>query len=181
MTGDELEHAIGWDGDFIRLIRQKHSSMVVHSKTVFMSSRRQAPRQRRRSTLPVTQETIVLDDGDRSKWLTCGGGFGQCVFVRDLPDIDWVPGGGGGVTLDVPTSTGDQRGLLDLLQELTELGWTTEKSRWSIQQAETTWHGVGTRSFAEVLPAWKERYRTLQEIHHTEEFCYVDECDDLGF
>jgi hypothetical protein len=121
-----------------------------------------------------------MRDGTRSKLLHCGGNFGEFTFVRELPDIDWVPGSGFGVTLDMATPVTDEKGLIGLIHELSDLGWITEKSRWSIQQSEDTWHGAGADVFVEVLTNWKTRYQGRQ-IHHTEEFCYVDMCDDLGF
>jgi hypothetical protein len=181
VTGEELEHAIDWDGDFFRMLRQKRDSMLIHSKTVFMSSKPRRSRRLRKNALPSTPETIVLRDGTRSKWLRSGGDFGQFAFVRDLPDIDWAPGSGFGVALDVSTGATDQDGLLALLHDLSDMGWLTTKARWSIQQAADNWHGAGADTFAEVVADWEARYAGLAEIHHTEEFCYFDVCDEIGF
>lgn len=181
VTGVELEHAVGWSGDFLRMVRQKRDAMLIHSKTVFMSSRPLRRPVRRKNKLPSSAETIVFRDGSRSQWLTCEGDFGQFAFVRELPDIDWAPGSGFGVTLDVQALATDQSGLLSLLRELSAIGWITEQSRWSIQQAENCWHGAGAEAFAEQLADWKTRYDGIRTIHHTEEFCYVDTCDELGF
>jgi hypothetical protein len=148
---------------------------------VFMSSRPRRSRRRRQNALPSTPETIVLRDGARSKWLRSAGDFGQFAFVRDLPDIDWVPGSGFGVVLDVSTGTTAQDGLMALLHSLSDMGWLTTKSRWSIQQAADNWHGAGADTFAEVVTNWEARYAGLDEIHHTEEFCYFDICDEIGF
>lgn len=181
VTGEELEHAVSWEGDFPRMLRRKRDAMVTHATTIFMSSRGGAAPAERASNLPSNPETLVLNDGTRSRWLRCGGDFGQFVFVRDLFDIDWVSGAGFGVTLDIPVAATDERGLLALLGDLAALGWITSRARWSIQQAADTWHGAGADTFAAVLADWKTRYQGLQDLHHTEEFCYVDGYDDLGF
>jgi hypothetical protein len=182
VTGEELEDAIGWgDRDFLRMLHQKRDAMRVHSKAVFLP--RRAPRRsgHRKNVLPSSPETIVMRDGGRAKWMTCGGDFGQFTFVRELPDIDWVAGSGFGVSLDVHASVSDEAGLLNLLRELSAKGWITDQSRWSIQQAETTWHGAGADTFAQQLAAWKNRYEGVRTLHHTEEFSYIDVIDDLGF
>ena len=181
VTGEELERSISWDGDFLRMLRQKRDSMLVHSKTVFMSNRPRTARRRRGKLLPSTPEAIVLRDGTRSPWLKFGGDFGQFAFAREVVDIDWVSGSGLGVSLDVSTVSTDQDGLLALLHDLSDLGWLTEKSRWSIQQAADNWHGAGADNFAAVLSDWETRYEGVEDLHHTEEFCYLDVCDDFGF
>jgi len=183
VTGEELEHAIGWDrdGDFLSLLRHKRDTMLVHSKVAWMPSRQRQARKTTKGALASTPETMVLLDGTRTTFLHSGGDFGQFVFVRELPDIDWVPGSGFGVTLDLAAAPTDQAGLLELLSELSSMGWISEKSRWSIQQAEDTWHGAGADRFASVLADWKARFSGLKSIHHTEEFAYFDLCDHLGF
>ena len=181
VTGEELEHAIGWDGDFLSILRHKRDTMLVHSKVGWASSRQRQTRNVAKGALASTPEKIVLLDGTHTTFLHCRGEFGQFVFVRELPDIDWVPGSGFGVTLDLAAAPTDQAGLLELLGGLSSMGWISEKSRWSIQQAEDTWHGSGADRFASVLADWRARYSGLNEIHHTEEFAYFDLCDHLGF
>ncbi|HLX88433.1 MAG TPA: restriction endonuclease, partial [Acidimicrobiales bacterium] len=180
VTGEELEQVIGWDGDFLRMLRRKRDAMLVDGEVAWVTGQLRGVPRRRRGTLPPSPETIVLRDGTRSKFLHCGGDFGEFAFLRELPDIDWVPGSGFGVTLDMATPATDEKDLVSLLHELSDLGWITDKSRWSIQQSEDTWHGAGADVFANVLRDWKTRYEG-RRIHHTEEFCYVDLCDDIGF
>jgi hypothetical protein len=111
------------------------------------------------------------------------GGFTDLVFVQELPDVDWVPADGSGVSLDLPIGAFDENGLADLLYALTALGWTTSQPQWAIQQATRNWHGVGAREFLDTLRAWKERYDDLDEddVHHTEKVTYVDTFQDGGF
>ena len=181
VTGEEPEHAIRWDGDFLSILRHKRDTMLVHSKVGWASSRQRQTRNVAKGALASTPEKIVLLDGTHTTFLHCRGEFGQFVFVRELPDIDWVPGSGFGVTLDLAAAPTDQAGLLELLGGLSSMGWISEKSRWSIQQAEDTWHGSGADRFASVLADWRARYSGQNEIHHTEEFAYFDLCDHLGF
>jgi len=108
--------------------------------------------------------------------IECAGGFGQFVFAHELPDIDWVPADGLGVTLDIAPQVLDERGLLDLVERLADLGWATADARWSIQQSKRNWHGLGSAAFATQLPRWQPRANS-PEAHHSEEICYVDRCD----
>jgi hypothetical protein len=103
--------------------------------------------------------------------------FGRFSFVLELPDIDWVPSRGFGVVVDLAVESWDQDEFLGRLLQLSQLGWLSEQSSWSIQQAATNWHGFGARSLCEALQGWKERYQGV-EVHHTEELCYFDSFDD---
>lgn len=60
------------------------------------------------------------------------------------------------------------------------MGWTTNNGWWSIQQAARNWHGTGAAGFGDLVRGWEARYEGLDEVHHTEEFCYVDAIED-GF
>jgi hypothetical protein len=183
VTGKELEAALQWDGDFIGLLRQKESALLVHREVVIDTDVRPSRRVRKSKLnprdLPASDRTFAFPDGTRSRWLSCGGDFGRFTFVSELADIDWVPGSGLGVTLDIRLSIRDQASFLDLLGQLAKMGWITPKGCWSIQQATTNWHGFGADALAEALHEWRRRYEGL-EIHHTEELCYTDECED-GF
>lgn len=183
VTGKELEAALQWDGDFVGLLRQKESALLVHREVLVDADVRPSRRARKSKLspgdLPASDRTFVFLDGTRSRWLSCGGDFGRFTFVSDLVDIDWVPGSGLGVTLDILLHVQDQASLLDLLGQLAKMGWITPKGCWSIQQATRNWHGFGADALADALCAWKRRYEGL-ETHHTEELCYTDVCED-GF
>lgn len=181
MRGEELDRIVDWDGDFMATLQQKRNTMLTHAKVIWVGSRQPAKRREKKATLPSSLEAIVSKDGSRATWLKCGGDFGRFVFVPELPEIDWVPGSGHGVTLDVGSETTDEKGLLALLHELSNRGWVSPHARWSIQQVDTNWHRFGADSFLVVLKDWKTRYKDLASVHHTEEFCFFDVCDDLGF
>jgi len=183
VTGRELEAALRSDGDFVGLLRQKANSLLVHREVLVDVDVRPSPRVRRAkvsaSDLPSSDRIFALPDGTRSRWLACRGGFGLFTFVPELEDIDWVPGSGFGVTLDIRLPVREQASLFDLLSQLATMGWVTPKGCWSIQQATVNWHGFGADALVEMLQSWKQRYEGL-ETHHTEEVCYADECED-GF
>ena len=186
LTGKELEAALQWDGDIVGLLRRKKNALLVNRQVLVDVEARRASggRPARRgssgsSDLPSSDLIFVFPDGRRSRWMACSGEFGRFTFVPELEDIDWVSGGGLGVTLDVQLPAQDQREFFDLLRQLATMGWVTPKGCWSIQQATANWHGFGADALLEALDGWKHRYEGL-ETHHTEELCYVDECED-GF
>jgi hypothetical protein len=114
ITGAELEQLVDWDDDLVHLLAQKRASLLTHRKALFAITRR-----RRGSVSPdglvVASAEFSLLDGSRAKWITGGGDFGEFTFVRELPDIDWDPGEGRGVTLDMPVPIYDESGILTLL------------------------------------------------------------------
>jgi hypothetical protein len=183
VTGKELEAALQWDGAFVGLLRQKASALLVHREVLVDAdvrpSRRAGKSKLSPGDLPASDRTFVFPDGTRSRWLSCEGDFGRFTFVSELADIDWVPGSGLGVNLDIALHVQDQTSLRDLLGQLAKMGWITPKGCWSIQQATRNWHGFGADALAETLRTWRRRYEGL-ETHHTEELCYTDECED-GF
>ena len=183
VTGKELEAALQWDGDFVGLLRQKANSLLVHRDVLVDADAHPSRRARRRrvsaSGLPSSDRIFVLPDGTRSRSLACRGSFGVFTFVSELEDIDWLPGSGLGVTLDIRLPVQEQASFFDLLGHMAMMGWVTPKGCWSIQQATANWHGFGADALIEALQGWKQRYEEL-ETHHTEELCYTDECED-GF
>jgi hypothetical protein len=178
ITGDELEQLVYWDEDVVHLLSRKKAFLLTHRKALFVTSRRQ-----RSSTPPdrlaAALTEFVFPDGRRAKWIAGQGDFGEFTFVQELPDIDWDPVDGRGVTLDMPVPIHDEGDILSLLQHLSNMGWASDCARWNIQQSSINWHGLGASEFAEALTGWQERHEGIP-THHSEEFCYFDKCDD-GF
>lgn len=175
VNGDEVERLARGEG-ITRLLERKKSALTSHRAVVFTDAPPKRSRGGRRGSLPRAHENFVFVDTDaRSQWLASGGDFGRFVFARDLPDIDWVPGGGAGVSLDLAPSVADEGELLALLHRLNDMGWITPDASWSIQQSTANWHGMGAPAFVEALPEWPKRYEG-REVHGTEEFCYFDVC-----
>ncbi|MGW1250868.1 hypothetical protein [Streptomyces sp. NPDC002535] len=165
-----------------RMLRLKHDQLVVHGNVHYGEKASQTEKAARRSRkqlrpLPESAYRLLTASGEDVTWFQGDGGFDSTVFCLDLPDIDWVPAAGSGVSLDMPVGAWDQRELLRLLQSLDELGWIGRKGQWSIQQHRRNWHGTGARSFAEALTGWKERTDELEDPHHSEEFVYFEACD----
>jgi hypothetical protein len=179
VDGQELEDAVSWRGDLPRLLRRKRDSLMIHREVLVAShikKRRKAGRLQPGQLAPTATE-FVFPDGRRSTSLSCRGDFGQFVFVTELPDIDWVPASGAGVSVDIPISLSGEADLVAIVNRLSDMGWTTDNARWSIQQATTNWHGLGGQSFVDALADWANRYKPLKVIHHSEELCYFDVCD----
>ena len=175
VSGEELEALVEWDRDLLQLLARKKTALLTHRQAqvgVAGSSRSKRPK----DSLPIASADFVLPDGTRSKYLAGHGSFGQFTFAQQIPDIDWNPGEGHGVTLDLALPVYDERGILSLVDHLAGKGWATESAAWSIQQTETNWHGMGPNAFAHALSGWRERYKGIA-THHSEEFCYFDTCD----
>jgi Restriction endonuclease len=178
MTGPELASALANPPGLRATLDGKREELLVHGRVLV-----DAPPERlswagagRPSGMPAGGVSFLLD-GERRQVLACGGGFGQFVFVQEVPDIDWVPGGGTGVSIDMSSSVGSQDELLTCLAELTESGWLTPHGRWNIQQATRNWHGIGPETLAEEITGWERRYDSAGPIHHTEQLCYQDTCE----
>jgi hypothetical protein len=181
VSGFEIERALGWSGDFLKLLRDKKQALLVNREVLLDEApkRRINAKKIKWSDLPSLTTEFLYPDGHRSSWLVSDGGFGMFAFIPEMPDIDWVSAGGSGVSVDVAVSVDGQNGLLEIIHQMAEMGWTSANGSWSIQQATANWHGFGTKSMGEALQGWATRYEGL-ETHHSEELCYVDEIDD-GF
>lgn len=181
VSGLEIENALGWSGNFLKLLRDKKQALLVNREVLLD----EAPKRRTNTTkvkpidLPSSTVEFLYPDGHRSSWFTSGGDFGLFTFVLEVPDIDWVTAGGSGVSLDIEVPVDGQNGLLEVIHQMAEMGWVSTRGSWSIQQATANWHGSGTKTMCEALQGWAARYEGLA-THHSEEVCYFDEIDD-GF
>lgn len=173
----EIEKTLEDPAALLRLLRFKREQLVVEARVHLAGEKLPRRSPRPAAVLPGTDVRLLdLDLGPRSS-VPSPGGFQPFVFVQDLPDVDWTPGGGTGVCLDLPISAFDENGVVDLLHELYRMGWTTERPCWNIQQISRNWHGLGTRQFVETLRDWEARAASVESAHHSEEFFYYDTCD----
>jgi restriction endonuclease len=181
ISGLELEQTLLWNEEFLGLLRGKKKQLLTHRRVSLDEFPAHEDRRRkiRVSELPNAKTEFLLPNGERMPWFETSGGFGMFTFAREIPDIDWVRGGGHGVSLDLSLKNQTQEDFIAMIGEMVDMGWVTAKGSWSIQQATKNWHGFGPRTLATALRQWRKRYLNL-EIHHTEELCYVDEVDD-GF
>lgn len=178
ISGNELNAVADGTESFPGMLRRKRASLLTHREVELDRVHHLPTNSRSRvDPLPASDEQFVFLDGQRTDVLTSGGDFGPLIFTLDLIDIDWVPAGGVGVSADIDLDVENEHELKDVINELTHLGWTTPKARWTIQQGTVNWHGSGTRSFADQLLAWRERYQAVKSLHHSEEFSYLDVCD----
>ncbi len=176
ISGDELRLVGGSRGSLPDLLWRKKDALLTDGKVLLDEPPSKRGTRRRLFALPPAERQFVLPDRSPEQVIECEGAFGQFVFAHELPDIDWVPADGLGVTLDVAPQVLDQRGLLELVDRLADLGWATADARWSIQQSRRNWHGFGSAAFATELPRWQHRANS-PDAHHSEEICYLDRCD----
>ena len=176
MSGDELAHVTGGHASLSDLLWRKKEALTADGQVLLDEPSRRSPSRRRTVRLPASDQQFARPDGSRGSVIDCGGSFSRFLFSHSLPDIDWLPASGHGVTLDVTPDVRDEREVLELLSQLAGLGWTTSDARWSIQQSTMNWHGLGGDVFAQELPRWRRRAE-VPAAHHSEEFCYLDRCD----
>src|SRR5205823_5523495 len=131
----------GWDVS--RVLRRKKYWLTVHGKVLATGQSGRPRRTRHVGTLPASGRVFVFPDGQRSDSLSCAGRFGPFVFASELFDIDWVPAGGFGVTLDVAPAVRNDSDFVEILHLLSDMNWAGADGRWSIQQATVNWHGLG--------------------------------------
>jgi hypothetical protein len=174
LSGDELRSVVKKPAELLDLLWRKAEALRVDGQAVLDEPSRTQPKRRPRP-LPDSPTRFVRPGLEPSSVIEFGGGFGHTTFTHDLVDIDWVPAAGSGVTLDVAVPVLSERGVIDLLGKLADLGWASSDARWSIQQASANWHGFGAAAFATELPHWKTR-SDRPDTHHSEEFCFVDNC-----
>ncbi|MEV4691352.1 restriction endonuclease [Micromonospora echinospora] len=175
LSGDEVRSLARRPDDLSHLLWQKKQALQVEGKAL-VDEPAQPKRTPARRPLPDSGTHFVVSGRPDAPVLACGGGFDGFTFAHDIVDVDWVIAQGRGVTLDVDVPARHERDLLDLIDKLADLGWTSRDARWSLQQARTNWHGFGAAAFASELTRWEPRADT-PGAHHSEEFCYVDNCD----
>lgn len=183
VSGKEIEQCLRRDYDFLDMLRRKVKALLVHREVQLdldIQGSRTGPHARTdASNLPLGNRIFVWPDGSRSHMISCDGTFHPFTFVTELQDIDWTAGGGVGVTIDLRLAVQSQEDFVRLLSQMALMGWVTPKGCWSIQQSTAVWHGFGAGALVDALRDWSDRYDGL-EVHHTEEMCYADECED-GF
>ncbi|MFD3884017.1 restriction endonuclease [Streptomyces microflavus] len=178
---EELTQVLSKPRYLANLLRLKREELITHGRVHLAASSRPPRRRRLSKDVPASDLRLVGTDLKPLSRITTGGGFGDFVFVQELPDVDWAAGSGSGVSLDLLIKPFDENGIADFLYELDSTGWTSSEPRWNIQQATTNWHGVGAREFLDTLRAWKKRYEGLDSEHHTEQVTYFDTCQGGGF
>jgi hypothetical protein len=176
IDGEELRSLLANTLDLRRLLKRKHESLAIHGK-VLVTDASAAGSTAPLGQLPTADAWFVDLEGQRLPWLAAPGGFGGFTFVREVPDIDWVAGGGAGAALDLPLQAETVDELLAVIGELSDIGWATPQASWCLQQAETTWHGFGAESLRDAMRQRDVRYAGAGRIHHTEQLAFHDACE----
>jgi Restriction endonuclease len=171
VSGRELEAE---RGSFAGLLRWKQHYLLTEGKVALdvPEGKRAQPAV---GIFRRAAHSFVDLDGNRSGWIDSGGEFGPRVFVGEIPDIDWVPGPGSGVSLDLPMESLD---FVEILNGLSSMGWVSNKGRWCIQQASRNWFGCGADNLVTAIDEWEQRYEGVHTLHHTEEVSYIDTVAD---
>ncbi|MBN3933016.1 restriction endonuclease [Streptomyces verrucosisporus] len=178
---EELTQVLSTPRSLVNLLQAKREELITHGRVHLAAAPKPRRRRRPATGLPGTEVRLLGLDLQPLPYVTSGGGFGEFVFVPELPDVDWAFGSGSGVSLDVPVRPHNEDGIVELLYGLDSMGWTTTEPQWNIQQSSANWHGTGAREFVEALRAWKNREDTLKSAHHTEQVTYFDTCQGGGF
>jgi hypothetical protein len=173
LSGDELRHLGHWPAGLLDLLWTKRQALLLDGQVLVDEPARR--RKVRRPPLPGSLARFTIHDEEPTSMFVSGGGFGMLTFAQHLEDIDWVSASGNGVALDISVPVRSERDFVEVMSTLADLGWATTEACWSIQQARTVWHGFGAAAFMQEMPRWKARAET-QQAHHSEEFCYVDNC-----
>jgi hypothetical protein len=173
ISGDELRKLANWPDELLEILWRKRQALRVDGITL-VDEPRYKPRRRRRS-LPESRSRIRVDDQFITTPFATSGGFDHIVFAHEIADIDWTASSDNGVEVDLAVPTFSERDVVDVVQKLSDLGWATSDARWSIQQSTVNWHGFGPAAFVSELARWRTRAQT-PEAHHSEQFCYVDNC-----
>jgi len=162
----------------VRMLDAKLTNLVDHARVAPFTT----GGHRTRRSAPPPLSTFQSLSGEALPVIEGDGDYAPFVYAPEIYDVDWVRGSGVGVSLDLRADVGSQVELLDLLHDLTRLGWSTPSARWSFRQGTKEWHGCGASEFALALKEWAPRRESLskRDRHDTEEFQYVDRCD-LGF
>lgn len=174
LSGDELLAAVGRDHQLLHLLWRKREALL-HEGELLLDGNGAARRRRVKVVHPDPEQRFILPDGTTHQVIRGGSGFGSLVYSAALVKGDAV-----GVTLDIAPPVRNQFDLSQLVDTLTELGWTSGQARWRINQAHASWHGVGAAAFGAELAQWRERTDS-RDAHESEEVLYVDVCDGGGY
>ncbi|MEV5083314.1 hypothetical protein AB0K74_32385 [Streptomyces sp. NPDC056159] len=160
-----------------KLLQTKLEALVTHGRVHLAgTARTQEATGRPARSFPPSELALQDLDGNRRSYLEVPGGFTPVVFATEVADADWAFGRGRGVCLDIPTAVRDEDGLIRLLHGLDELGLTSDRPTWALQQKDTSWFGIGADALVQALDDAAARTAALTAPHHTEQLAYTDTC-----
>jgi hypothetical protein len=180
----EIERALIGETGLLSLVQQKSRALVEESKVLFESGRSNRPTKPPPPPSAFGEASVLIWHPKLGSvpWISGGGGFGHCVFPEDIPDVDWTTAQGHGVGFDLQLEVDERGEIAKVLDTLRRVGWITPAGRFTIQQNEAFWFGIGARDFIQAIEARPARYADvkLSHVHHTEEATYFDLCE-TGF
>jgi hypothetical protein len=174
LSGEELLGAVGWDDQLLHLLWRKREALL-HDGRLLLDGGRHSRRRRVEVAHPEPEQKFALPSGTMSQVIRGDGGFGPLVYSPAPAHVDALS-----VILDIAPPVRSEAGLRQLVDTLTELGWTSGRARWRINQAHASWHGAGAAAFGAELPQWRVRADS-RDAHESEEVFYVDVCDGGGY
>ena len=148
---EELTQVLRTPRSLVNLLQVKREELITHGRVHLAAAPKPRRRRRPATDLPGAETRLLGADLQPLPYVTSGGGFGEFVFVQELPDVDWAFGNGSGVSLDAQVSVFNEDGIVELLCGLDSMGWNSGEPRWNIQQSGANWHGGGAREFVEAL------------------------------
>lgn len=175
---DEVYFLFAGTYNLVSLIASKRSQLTTDGRVVF----RPDPISSWRSDtpdLPETEEFIEIE-GQACRSYLAKTEFDEMIFVGLMPDVKAgdVIGSPFDLQVGLPISTSEE--LRNFLGWIHQRFGLSGEGRFSIQQSEASWFGVGAREFIEELTRQEARYREAKarSLHHSEEFAYFDEFQD---
>jgi Restriction endonuclease len=173
---EELVAALDDPRSLARTLQRKHDHFMTTGE-VLVGSNDADINDPASSTWGLRQPQLVDGNGLPLRWIRSDGGFGEFVFSQELTDIDWVPAGGRGVSLDLQPALHSETDLIELVDELVQGGWLSVGATWTIEQFNASWHGLGWSTFVESIGSSNQRYQEVDHVHHREEYCLTDSLD----
>ena len=182
LDGAEIARLLSVPLDMRRTLRRKAHDLTVHGSLAAPGPSSRDPLRSADGQLRLADPGLRFagTDGERSARISAVGNFLSATFTREVLDIDWVSGGGYGVSWDLPLEADTEQDLFIALAELSAIEWAGEAGHWCLSQRQRNWHGLGARPLADAISAREERYADLTDLHHTEQLTYADVCPE-GF
>lgn len=154
------------------LLQSKQDALITHGRVHLGAQRPPVPSRPSRE-LPKGDLVVRSDRGD-VPYVSLPGGFASAVFATSLTDVDWSFGRGRGVCLDMPIRAYSTEDLIRLVHGMDELGLSSPRPTWTLQQNDTSWFGIGARALVQALDDASARTAALDDPHHSEQLVYCD-------
>jgi hypothetical protein len=89
VSGLEIENALGWSGNFLKLLHDKKQALLVNREVLLDDAPkgRSSIKKVKASDLPSSATEFLYPDGHRSSSFTSGGGFGMFTLTGSLLEV----------------------------------------------------------------------------------------------